>query len=91
MFADRVVGRRGFPLESIAARICKEARGRVATNMFVKNIDLGVPNAADNRRLELWLMDSLFGGVQLAVDTNIGVCSEWRSASGTGWFLQAHS
>ena len=47
--------------ESAAARICREAGGRVATNMFVRNMDLGAPNAADNRRLEL----PLFGGVQL--------------------------
>ena len=47
-----LLGRRGFPLESAAARICREAGGRVATNMFVRNMDLGAPNAADNRRLD---------------------------------------
>ena len=42
----------------------------MATNMFVRNMDLGAPNAADNRRLEV-VVDGLplFGGVQLAVDT----------------------
>ena len=67
-----LLGRRGFPLESAAARICREAGGRVATNMFVRNMDLGAPNAADNRRLEV-VVDGLplFGGVQLAVDTTL--------------------
>ena len=66
------LGRRGFPLESAAARICREAGGRVATNMFVRNLDLGVPSAADNRRLEV-VVDGLplFRGVHLAVDTTL--------------------
>ena len=57
-----LLGRRGFLFESAA----------VATNMFVRNMDLGVPNAADNRRLEV-VVDGLplFGGVQLAVDTTL--------------------
>ena len=44
----------------------------MATNMFVRNMDLGAPNAADNRRLEV-VVDGLplFGGVQLAVDTTL--------------------
>ena len=67
-----VLGRRGFAVESAAARVCREAGGRVATNMFVRNLDLGVPRAADNRRLEV-VVDGLplFGGVQLAVDTTL--------------------
>ena len=53
-----VLGRRGFSLESAAARVCR--------------VDLGVPNAHDNRRLEV-VADGLplFGGVQLAVDTTL--------------------
>ena len=72
MFADRVLGRRGFAVESAAARVCREAGGRVSTNMFVRNMDLGVPRAADSRRLEV-VVDGLplFGGVQLAVDTTL--------------------
>ena len=67
-----VLGRRGFAVESAAARVCREAGGRVATNMFVRNMDLGVPRAADSRRLEV-VVDGLplFGGVQLAVDTTL--------------------
>ena len=65
-----VLGRRGFALESAAGRVCREAGARVATNQFVRDLDLGVPNANDNRRLEV-VADGLplFGGVQLAVDT----------------------
>ena len=38
-----VLGRRGFAIESAAARICREAGGRVATNRFVRDLDIGVP------------------------------------------------
>ena len=69
-----VLSRRGFSMESAAARICREAGGRVRTNAFVR--DLGVPgaNAGDGRRLEV-VVDGvpLFGGGQLAVDTTL-VC-----------------
>ena len=42
----------------------------MATNLFVRDMDLGVPNAHDNRRLEVVVNGlPLFGGVQLAVDT----------------------
>ena len=40
-----LLGRRGFPFESAVARICREAGGRVATNMFVRNMNFGAPNA----------------------------------------------
>ena len=48
-----LLGRRGFPLESITARICREAKGRVRTNMFVRDMDLAVPGVPDSRRLEV--------------------------------------
>ena len=32
---------RGFPLENAAARICREAGGRVRTNVLVRDLDLG--------------------------------------------------
>ena len=49
-----VLGRRGFALETAAARVCREAGGRVMTNMFVRELDLapGV-NTTDGRRLEV--------------------------------------
>ena len=67
-----VLGRRGFALESAAGRVCREAGARVATNQFVRDPVLGVPNANDNQRLEV-VADGLplFGGVQLAVDTTL--------------------
>ena len=36
------LGRRGFPLENAAVRICREAGGRVRINVFVRHLDLGV-------------------------------------------------
>ena len=67
-----VLGRRGFALESVAARICREGGARVTTNVMVRDLDLGVPNIADGRRLEV-VADglSLFGGAQLALDTTM--------------------
>ena len=67
-----VLCRRGFAVESAAARVCREAGARVATNLFVRDMDLGVPNGGDNRRLEV-VADGLplFGGVQLAIDTTL--------------------
>ena len=47
-----VLGRRGFAVESAAARICREAGARVTTNIFVRDLDLGAP-IADARRLEV--------------------------------------
>ena len=59
-----VLGRRGFAVERAAARVCREAGARVATNLFVRDMDLGVPNGGDNSL-------PLFGGVQLAIDTTL--------------------
>ena len=66
-----VLGRRGFSLESGAARVCREAGGRAATNLLVGDMDLGVPNAHDSRRLEVVDGLPLFGGAQFAVDTTL--------------------
>ena len=67
-----MLGRRGFALESAAARVCREAGGRVAANLFVRNMDLGLPRAGDNRRLEVVVEGlPLYGGAQLAVDTTL--------------------
>ena len=69
-----MLGRWGFALESAAARICREAGGRVRTNMFLRDLDLGVP-VGDARRLEV-VVDGLplRGGAQLAVGTTL-VCA----------------
>ena len=67
-----VLGRRGFPLESAAARICREAGGRVRTNVLVRDLHLHAINNLDSRRLEV-VVDglSLFRGAQLAIDTTL--------------------
>ena len=67
-----VLGRRGFPLENAAARICREAGGRVRTNVLVRDLDLHPINNLDSRRLEV-VVDglSLFTGAQLAIDTTL--------------------
>ena len=67
-----VLGRRGFAVESAAARICREAVARVMVNVFVRDLDLGVVARLDARRLEI-VVDGLplFGGAQLAIDTTL--------------------
>ena len=59
-------------MENVAARICREAGGRVTINVLVRNLDLVGPDIADNRRLEV-VADGLplFGGAQLAIDTTL--------------------
>ena len=68
-----VLGRRGFELESTAARVCREAGGRVRTNVLLRELDLHPgQNRLDARRLEV-VVDGLelFNGAQLAVDTTL--------------------
>ena len=67
-----VLGRRGFSLESAAARVCREAGGRVTTNVRVQDLDLPPRAGADNHRLEV-VADGLplFHGAQLAIDTTM--------------------
>ena len=48
-----VLGRRGFALESAAARVCREAGARVSLDVRVQDMDLARPDALDNRRLEV--------------------------------------
>ena len=68
------LGRRGFALESAAARVCREAGGRVTTNVMVRDLD---PGAQRHRQPSVEVVVDglpLFGGSQLAVDTTL-VCS----------------
>ena len=69
-----VLGRRGFALECAAAQVCREAGGRVSTNVMVRDLDVAEFNLRDARRLEV-VADgfSIFGGAQLAIDTTL-VC-----------------
>ena len=65
-----VLGRRGFALESAAARVCREAGARVRTNVFVRDLDLLPQGVPDQRRLEVVAEGlPLFHGAQLAIDT----------------------
>ena len=70
-----VLGRNGYALHSATAQVCREAGGKVTTNVMVRDLDLAVPNAADARRLEV-VVDGLplFRGAQLPVDTTL-VCA----------------
>ena len=65
-----VLGRGGFAVESAAARVCREAGGRVSVNVRVQDMDMAHPH--DNRRLEI-VVDGLplYQGAQLAVDTTL--------------------
>ena len=67
-----VLGGKGWAVENAAARICREAGGRVTTNVLVRDLDLAAPHVDDARRLEV-VADGLplFGGAQLAVDTTL--------------------
>ena len=67
-----VLGRRGWVLESAAARVCGEGGSRVRFNVFVRDMDLTEPNRLDRRRLEV-VADGLplHGGAQLALDTTM--------------------
>ena len=67
-----VLGRRGFPVESAAARVCREAGARVSTNVMVRDLDILPLDRQDGRKLEV-VADGLplFHGAQLAIDTTI--------------------
>ena len=67
-----VLGRRGYALESAAARICREAGAGVGTNIIFRDMDLLPQDHQDGRRLEV-VADGLplFHGAQLAFDTTL--------------------
>ena len=46
-----VLGRRGWAWESVVARVCREAGGRVTTNVMLRDLDMALPDVADGRRL----------------------------------------
>ena len=47
-----VVSQRILPRKRMA-RICREAKKRVRTNVFLRDVDLAMPGVADGRRLEV--------------------------------------
>ena len=64
-----VLGPRGAPLERAAARVCREGGARVATNVFLRDMNIDVP-LADSRRIKVLANGlPLWQGVQAAVDT----------------------
>ena len=62
-----VLGRRGWVLENVAARVCREAGGRVRTNLAVRDMDLGAMSS---------LMDVAWKS--LLTDCHCGVGPSWR-------------
>ena len=67
-----VLGKRGFPLECAAAQVCREAGGRVSTNVFIRDLDLAEFNALDNRLVEV-IADGLplWQRAHMAIDTTL--------------------
>ena len=84
-----MLGKRGFPLECAAAQVCREAGARVASNVFVRDMDFAAFDALDQHRLEI-VADgfTLWRGGQLAIDTTMVstleitmvLCWRWRDA-----------
>ena len=63
---------RAGPLERAAARVCREAGARVATNVLVSDLNVSRTNRLDNRRIEVIAHGlPLHNGAQLAVDTTM--------------------
>ena len=48
-----VLGGRGFAVESAGARVCREAGGRVSTNIRIQDMDIVAPNLLDERRVDV--------------------------------------
>ena len=67
-----MLGRRGFALQSAAARVCRESGARVSTNVMLRDLDLLPQDRPDTRRLEV-VADGLplHHGAQLAIDTTM--------------------
>ena len=77
-----VLGPRGAPLERAAARVCREGGARVATNVFLRDMNIDVP-LADSRRIEVLANGlPLWQGAQAAVDTTfVSPVLRWRISS----------
>ena len=70
-FEAGVLGKKGFPHECAAAQVCKEG-ARVTTSMFVRDMDLAVPNAIGSGGLEVEANGlTLLRRAQVAIDTTI--------------------
>ena len=63
--------KRAGPLESALARVCREAGATVKTNVYLKDLNLGV-SANDKRNVEVVALGlPLHNGAQLAVDVTL--------------------
>ena len=80
-----VLGTRGFPLECVAAQVCREAGARVTPNAFVRDLDVGAFNALDGRRIEV-IVDglTLWQGAQLAINTTLVSPLRWDGSPRRG-------
>ena len=67
--------KRGWALENVVARVCREAGDRVTTNVFMRDLDLGQPDVVDGRRLEV-----IVDGLPLH-EGGDGVCSTHRAST----------
>ena len=70
----------------VVARVCREAGGRVMTNVMLRDLDMALPNVADGRRLEV-VADGLplFGGAQLSIDTTLVRPPQRRQPDAIPW------
>ena len=86
----RGLGGTFWAVQNAAAWICREAGGRVTTNVLVRDLDLAAPHVDDARRLEV-VVDGLplFGRAQLAVDTTL-VRAGGVLLNMTGWPPKLH-
>ena len=72
---------RSAPLESAAARVCREAGARVASNVLLRDMNIDAP-ALDARRIEvLWPMASRFGTGRRLSLTPLGLAGDARPAT----------
>ena len=64
--------KRSIPLEKAAARICREAGGRVAENQLLRDLNVDGVDPRDGRKIEVIANGlPLWGGAQLAIDATL--------------------
>ncbi|CAK0888740.1 unnamed protein product, partial [Prorocentrum cordatum] len=67
-----VLKKRSIPLEKAAARICREAGGRVAENQLLRDLNVDGVDPRDGRKIEVIANClPLWGGAQLAIDATL--------------------
>ncbi|CAK0851576.1 unnamed protein product, partial [Prorocentrum cordatum] len=67
-----VLKKRSIPLEKAAARICREAGGRVAENQLLRDLNVDGVDPRDGRKIEVIANGlPLWGGAQLAIDATL--------------------